>query len=223
MTFHNVSVIIPHHNADRFLRKALLSIDNQEGLTELNACIKEIIVVDDGSDEESWARAQISASLGNTIFVRHSKNRGQGFALNYGIDRAIGDVLMFLDADDVWMPDKAAKQIGALAEADLVVGHVANIRGAELERPRPGRIMSALAMKSETRSVVGPFREDLGAGMTIEWFDRARHAKLKMLPDLVVFRRIHGENYGIVHKERAKKEYLAAIRIIKERRGADKK
>jgi glycosyltransferase involved in cell wall biosynthesis len=215
-----VSVIIPHYNADRFLPKALASVANQETLPAVNT-IHELLVIDDGSDEESWTRAIVDDNRGTT-FIRHSKNRGQGFVLNYGVDRALGDILMFLDADDVWMPDKVSEQLDAFTDesVDMVTCHASNFHGSEMEAPVPARIMSALAIRNTAMARIGPFREDLGAGMTLEWFDRATSldAKLVVLPDLLVMRRIHTENYGVVNRERARQEYLNAVKIIEERK-----
>jgi glycosyltransferase involved in cell wall biosynthesis len=215
-----VSVIIPHFNADRFLQKALASVAYQTP-AEVRRSIGELLVVDDGSDLESWQRATAEDNQG-TAFIRHFKNRGQGFALNYGVDRALGDILMFLDADDVWMPEKVDRQLAAFADesVDMVTCHASNFRGHEMEAPVPARIMSALAIRNTSMARIGPFRENLGAGMTIEWFDRAASlgAKVVVLPDLLVMRRIHRDNYGIVHKDRAQQEYMAAIKIIEERR-----
>jgi glycosyltransferase involved in cell wall biosynthesis len=213
-----VSVIIPHYNADRFIHEALDSVGFQTGHD-----VYELIVVDDGSTPESWSWTVKSCAgfhFPAQCWIRFTENRGQGFALNRGIERATGDIVMFLDADDVWERDKVLLQLKALADrrVDAVVGHAREQRYREMSGPpKPARLMSALAIRHAN---IPSFREDLGAGMTIEWFARAedRGLNIVMLDEVIFYRRLHDQNYGVVHKERAKTEYMNAIRIIEGRR-----
>src|SRR5262245_58814803 len=97
-----VSVIIPNYNYGRFLREALDSALNQT-LPPL-----EVIVVDDGSTDES---PEILESYGDRIRVIRQKNQGVGIARNTGAEAARGELLAFLDADDYWFPQKLEKQV----------------------------------------------------------------------------------------------------------------
>jgi glycosyltransferase involved in cell wall biosynthesis len=225
-----VSVVIPHYNADRFLGEAISSVYAQ------GVIVKELIVVDDGSSEESWKRARdlSSASAPFTeMWIRCSMNHGQGHALNLGAHAATGDYIAFLDADDVWTAGKLRKQLAAWKAHPLpapreesmgyslqpiVFGHAENF-GAQTTEAKPAPLMSALFMPA-AYARREKFREDLGAGMTLEWFSRmeGRGVPIIMLPDLVFYRRIHDQNYGVVHRERAQKEYLDALKIVSDRK-----
>lgn len=223
-----VSVIIPHYNSDRFITRAVQSVDEQLDYTHSWLRTQELLVVDDGSAAESWDRTQLVENVfhhvGQQWWFRHTENRGQGFALNYGVDRSTTDTLAFLDADDVWEPKKLALQLQVLDEhpgVEIVVGHAREFRvESVLGEPRPARLVSALMVRRKAFERIGAFREDLGAGMTLEWFARAEDvgAKIVMLKEPVYRRRIHGDNYGVRNRERARFEYLAAARLILERR-----
>ncbi len=95
-----ISVIIPLYNGERFIRQALDSIAAQ---TLLPA---EVIVVDDGSADGGAAVVQqfaAAARLSVTLF--HKQNGGQSSARNFGVARATGDLIAFLDQDDLWYPN----------------------------------------------------------------------------------------------------------------------
>ncbi len=97
-----VSVVIPCYNAAPFLRETLDSALNQTHPP------MEVIVVDDGSTDNS---AAIAESYGSPVRVIRQKNQGESVARNRGIDEAKGDWIAFLDADDIWMQDKLELQI----------------------------------------------------------------------------------------------------------------
>src|SRR3712207_1758560 len=100
-----VSIVIPNYNYGRYLNQAINSVFDQ-----LYHHI-EIIVVDDGSTDES---AEVLATYGNSIRVVQQRNQGVSAARNAGAEVACGDVLAFLDADDVWMPNKLQRQMESL-------------------------------------------------------------------------------------------------------------
>ena len=96
-----VSVIIPTHNRRAMLREALASVIAQRGASF------EVIVVDDGSTDGTWD--DLSAGAENIRTVRTAR-RGPAAARNHGIALARGDLIAFLDSDDLWMPEKLARQ-----------------------------------------------------------------------------------------------------------------
>lgn len=116
-----ISVIIPAWNRAGELRHAIDSALAQT-LPPL-----EIIVVDDGSTDET---AEVLAQYGDRIRVLRQANQGVAAARNAGIAAARGDLLAFLDSDDVWLPRKLELQ-AALLEADPELGLVHC--GAEFE------------------------------------------------------------------------------------------
>jgi glycosyltransferase involved in cell wall biosynthesis len=109
-----VSAIIPGYNYARYLGEAIDSVLAQTHPAH------EIIVIDDGSTDDTPAVAQRYA--GKIRYVR-TENGGVSRARNTGIALATGDLVAFLDADDRWLPRKLERQVAALAahpEAGLV-------------------------------------------------------------------------------------------------------
>lgn len=103
-----VSIIIPVYNAEFFLSAAINSVLEQSWLN------KEIIVIDDGSTDNSL---QILSTFSRPeIRVFTQKNQGAGAARNRGLREAKGDYVQFLDADDLLSPDKIELQVNALRE-----------------------------------------------------------------------------------------------------------
>lgn len=96
-----ISVVIPVHNGAKYLKEAITSALSQTLLPS------EIIVVDDGSTDES---AQLAASFGPPVRVVQQTQMGESAARNRGIEVAEGEWIAFLDADDVWHPNKLAEQ-----------------------------------------------------------------------------------------------------------------
>lgn len=103
-----VSIIIPCHNAERWLAATLESALAQ---TWPN---KEIILVDDGSTDGSLAAARQFSARGVRVVTQ--ANQGAAAARNHGLRLARGDYLQFLDADDLLAPDKIERQVRLLAE-----------------------------------------------------------------------------------------------------------
>jgi glycosyltransferase involved in cell wall biosynthesis len=79
---------------------------------------REIIVVDDGSQDDTSTRAQ---AAGATV-VRHPYNKGNGAAVKSGIRKAIGEYVLIVDGDGQHRPEDARRIVSRLGEYDLVVG-----------------------------------------------------------------------------------------------------
>lgn len=89
-----ISVIIPVYNCEKYVSKSIESILNQ---TYSNF---EIILIDDGSSDNSHNVCLNYKNLDNRIFLYKQENQGVSSARNVGISKATGDFIMFLDADD---------------------------------------------------------------------------------------------------------------------------
>ena len=100
-----ISAVIPAFNAAHFIDQALKSIHNQ------THPVDEIIVVDDGSTDNTEAIVRSSAP--EALYLRQ-ENQGPSAARNRGIEAASGDWVAFLDADDQWTPQKTTEQLIAL-------------------------------------------------------------------------------------------------------------
>lgn len=120
-----VSVIVPVYNKEKELKRCLLSIITQ---TYKNL---EIIVVDDGSTDESYKIYTKFASKDNRIKIIRKKNEGVDCARHEGIKKASGDYITFVDSDD-YLHDKAIELlIEALKihDADVSFGNFIRVMG----------------------------------------------------------------------------------------------
>lgn len=130
-------MVIPAHNADRFVGQAVASSLRQDPRPH------EVVVVDDGSTDET---AQLLLGFGDAIRVVRQQRRGVAEARNRGIEESTGQYVAFLDADDLWLPGKLAAQLDVIrAEGTALVGCGYIVTDENL-RPRyvvPGRELSA--------------------------------------------------------------------------------
>lgn len=101
-----VSIIIPCHNAAPWIEETIRSALAQ---THAN---REIIVIDDGSTDDSLRRARSFERLGVRVVTQ--RNAGASAARNHGLRLATGDFIQFLDADDLLAEDKIQRQVEAL-------------------------------------------------------------------------------------------------------------
>lgn len=108
------SIIITNYNYGRFLKEAIDSVLNQ------NYQPVEVIVVDDGSTDDSQ---QIIANYGEQIIPLLKENGGQGSAFNAGFAKSRGEVVCFLDADDVLLPSAIATAVELLRAPNIVQVH----------------------------------------------------------------------------------------------------
>ena len=118
-----VSVITIFLNEERFLAEAIASVKTQARDDW------ELLLVDDGSTDGSSAiaREAVSADPARVRYFQHpgGANRGMSASRNLGISAARGDLIAFVDGDDVWLPAKLAEQVAVLdaeREAEMVYG-----------------------------------------------------------------------------------------------------
>lgn len=163
-----ISVVIPAYNAAHFLRRSLQSVFAQT-LKPI-----EVLVVDDGSTDDT---AAVAAQLGATVVSR--PNGGLSAARNSGIQRAVGDWVALLDADDAWSPGKLQAQAERVTDTTVLVYTGIRIVGEEGVRqvcsatdPAVARKIlryrncitpSTVLIRRDALSRVGGFREDLRA------------------------------------------------------------
>lgn len=224
-----VSVVIPAWNASRYLAEAISSVLVQ------GPVVAEIIVVDDGSDDDT---AELAAALApGRVKVVRGAHQGIAATRNRGVAEAGAELLAFLDADDLWTPRKLALQLEALAAAPdaLVLGQAEEFVSPELDRaaqarlsPKPGRLPAMVAggllCRRAVFDAVGPFNAGLEVGETIDWFARARGLGVgeRVLDELVLRRRIHGANFTLVHRGDARASYLALAKALLDKKRRDK-
>jgi glycosyltransferase involved in cell wall biosynthesis len=107
-----VSAIIPTYNRGYTVGRAVESILKQ---TYENI---EVIVVDDGSTDDTQEKLK---EYGDRIRVLYQRNSGPGPARNRGIEASRGEIIAFLDSDDVWLPTKLARQVSLFQRAPTYV------------------------------------------------------------------------------------------------------
>ena len=216
-----VSVIIPVYNVAPFVGEAIASVLAQEGVP------LEVIVVDDGSEDRS---AEVAATFGPPVRCLRQAHAGIAGARNAGIRASRGDLLAFLDADDLWPRGRLRAQLEWLAtkpELDCVFGIVEHFRdpGAsaryESGAPEraPGLLPGAMLVRRASFLRVGLFDEDRRLGEFVEWQLRAEECGLRreVLPLVVLRRRIHDSNTTArLASERG--EYLSVLRTALLRR-----
>ena len=106
-----ISVVIPCYNVVAYVGEAVRSVLTQ------TLPPYEVIVIDDGSTDAS---AAVLSEFGSSVTLVRQANQGVAAAVNHGVSRARGEAIAFLDADDLWMPDKLERQVAVLmAEPSL--------------------------------------------------------------------------------------------------------
>lgn len=217
-----VSVIIPAYNACEYVGQAIDSVLAQ-GHRDL-----EIIVVDDGSVDDTPSAL---ACFGHRITTLRQDNCGVSRALNAGIAVARGDLLAFVDADDLWLSGKLDAQIAILAsepDIDAVFGMMRAFRdlgqdpgerryiGDESE----GLVKGTMLVRRSAFDRVGPFDPARSNADFVDWFSRAQACGLrwKILDRLVYLRRVHSDNLGRRLKAAQNDAYLDIMKSLLDRR-----
>lgn len=197
-----ISVVIPVFNGEKFVAEAIGSVLNQAEPA------LEILVVDDGSTDDS---AAIAEKLGEPVRVLRQSNSGHAAARNTGMALARGEYITSLDSDDLFSPDKFALQAGRLdsnPDVDIVIGQLSYLqpRGGLAEGRRSysehvdedhltlsfggcmfrRRVFDQIGLPDATMR----FCDDW------DWFMRAREARVPLLVHrhVVLHQRLHDDN-----------------------------
>ena len=130
-----LSVVVPAYDVAAYLPACLDSVLAQS--SSLGRVGLEVVVVDDGSPDDSGAIADSYAERDPRVRVVHIENRGLGAARNEGLRQVTGDLLMFADSDDLVPPGAYATLLRQLTRsgADFVTGSVARLEGSDLVEP----------------------------------------------------------------------------------------
>lgn len=206
----SVSVVIPTHNYGRFIAEAV------EGVLGQTHSVSEIVVVDDGSTDETET---VVRRFGERVKYLRQENAGVCAARNRGVAESTGEFIAFLDADDRWYPEKLEKQLAkfrtdpeiglvhcGIREFDSTTGETIAIhleggegwvadRLALWEEPviyGPG---GSIMIRRPVIAEVGGFDTALRNGEDWEFcFRVARRYKVGFVRDVLVDYRNHGDN-----------------------------
>lgn len=220
-----ISVIIPVYNGERYLGEAIESVLMQ------SLRPYEVIIVDDGSTDESRA---VALQFAPWVDVVTQANQGASAARNRGIGLSSGKFLAFLDADDRWMADKLQRQrLAFIGDPDLamVFGQVEQFYSPELpataalpdlgdRQTLAGIHVGAMLIRRTAFERVGSFDSQWQVAHFIEWYGRVQRLGLKslVLPELVMQRRIHTTNLGIRAHKQARLEYVRLMKATLDQR-----
>jgi glycosyltransferase involved in cell wall biosynthesis len=224
-----VSVIIPVYNCEKYLAEAINSVLAQSYQPT------EIIVVNDGSTDQT---SDVVRLFSATVRYYYQPNSGCGAARNTGVQAARGRFLAFLDADDLWVKEKLSLQMPVLESdpaPDMVFGFVSHFYSPDLDQAMrkrvdcpdgkmPGYHAGTLLIRRETFLRVGLFDPALQCGEFLDWSFRAKEKGLKevLLPDVLMKRRIHSSNMGIVKSNtkttNSQMDFIKALKASLDRR-----
>ncbi len=222
----NISVIIPVYNGELYLTEAIESVLSQSFQPS------EIIVIDDGSTDNS--QSIIKQYIPKVTYI-YQENKGTAAARNVGIRISRGNFLAFLDQDDIWQTEKLELQTSAFQKnnkLDIVFGHLQQFYSPELkdeikmkiycpDHQEPGYLPSVMLIKRDSFFQVGLFETNWKIGEWTNWYIRASESGLntEMLSDILVRRRIHNENKGVLQRDQ-RTEYVKIIKASLDRRRA---
>jgi glycosyltransferase involved in cell wall biosynthesis len=195
-----VSVIIPVLNGADRLGQAVASVRRQLCTGD------EIIIVDDGSTDDTPA---VIADFGAAVLSFRQDNAGPATARNRGLREATGDVIAFIDHDDLWAPGRQTAMLAALRAdptADIVVGKVQTVvdsgtaqlspddrRSAIIHQPW---LLQTLLIRRIVFDRIGHFDERLRHASDADWMMRARDTGVRIveIDDLVAIYHLHSTN-----------------------------
>lgn len=122
-----ISIIVPVYNSSEYLRLCIDSIINQ------SFCDYELILIDDGSTDDSGDVINAYAKADNRIKVFHQTNRGQAATRNFGVMQADSDWVCFIDSDDVVNPYYLEYLYKAVLENDVAMSVCGYIDGSKID------------------------------------------------------------------------------------------
>ena len=186
-----ISVIMPAYQAATYMEQAIVSVINQ-------TCTQtwELLIIDDGSTDRTPEVARMYAKDPRIRYIRRKKNRGVAAARNLGIERAHGNYVAFLDADDWWDADKLKLQMACIERT----GTVLCCTGRELMRQNGE-----------------PTGKSIGVPECITYQDMLR---TNVIPcGSVVLRKDVAREFGFVC-DRYHEDYILWLRILKKYKSA---
>lgn len=227
----SLSVIVPCRDTERFLGEALDSILTQSVFSQTMRGqfpgAREVIVVDDGSTDGS---AALACSYGGVVRCISQAPAGIAAARNSGIRAASGQLLAFLDADDLWPRESLAHRLAILADNPAIGCAYGGVETffdpgstpdptVYLPPARPARLAGAMLVRRAVFEQVGEFDTSLRVGETLDWAARLddRRIQARATEQIVLRRRVHASNTVRQGADR-QSDYLKVVRAALNRR-----
>ncbi len=201
-----VSVLIPTYNCAQFIGEAIESVLAQS-FTDY-----EIVVVDDGSTDNT---EQVVSNYQKVRYIKLT-HAGVSVTRNAAIEAARGEIVVFLDADDMWDSSKLEKQVKYLDENPdcmLVFTLAENFydeasgpmgeRQRELLNASLERCIITCAIRRSVFEKCGAFRTDYPHGEDTQFMYRLNVSGISLnhlIPEVLYKRRIHSKNISLTHK-----------------------
>jgi glycosyltransferase involved in cell wall biosynthesis len=193
----SISVVIPVRDCETYVAQAIQSVLAQTRPPD------QVIVIDDGSTDRTLEMVQPFASR---VTIRRQPALGQSAAVNNGVLVSTGDLIAFVDADDLWLPRKLELQ-AAVLDGDLTIDAVYGmveqfdeaLGGSETV---PGYSRITLLIRRAAMGAVGPADETLIYGEFVDWYARSVHAGIRsvLVPEVVTRRRVHAANLSRTYR-----------------------
>ncbi len=206
-----VSVIIPAYNAERYIKSTIRSVLLQDYKN------LEIIVIDDGSTDNTATVVKKLANEDKRINYIHQQNGGVSSARNHGYKLSKGKYIAFLDADDIWLPDNIGKKVEylqsdpdtGLVHSDALLIDENDNSLEETKQGKSGYILddlllwkgtcipapSSILVRREVLEEAGTFDTELSTSADQELFFRvAAKYKIGRVPEVTWHYRIHSQN-----------------------------
>ena len=221
-----ITVVIPAFNEENTIAATVRAVQKLD-------YINRILVVDDGSTDQTAASAEIAGAE----ILKLSPNRGKGGAMNAAVQYIQGDIVAFIDAD----LGQCAEQVGLILqpiineEADLVIaafppakkkggfGLVKNTARWAIRKAGQMEMVSPLsgqrAMNKEVLQAVTPFKEAYGVelGMTIKALQKGY--KVIEVPTTMTHNETGRDIKGFLHRGR---QFIDVLKVIKAESGGNK-
>lgn len=213
-----VSVIIPVYNGAKFLKEALNNIQQQY------YCPLEIIIVDDGSFDRT---ALIGANFAQDVRYTYQPNQGPAAARNTGLRMASGELIAFLDVDDLWSRNCLSMLVDFLIvhpSIEIVQGLVQDLHLARsntdntssfkaVSEPYFSVSLGSVMCRRQVFDKVGLFDKKLFYNEDTDWFIRAWNYNItkEQLTKVVLYYRKHKSNMTLQNNSR----HFGLVRLLK--------
>lgn len=205
-----VSVIIPAYNSERYIEEAIDSVLNQR-FTDF-----ELLVIDDGSTDGQREKIMKYCNVDTRVRYIRQANQGVSAARNHGFNLSSGDLIAFLDSDDIWLPDNLSLKVSKVQSSDFGLVHsdaglmdeYSNVLNKRMEGNEgwlltqmlewketqiPGP--SSILVKRTTLNSVGLFDTQLSTSADHDFFLRvAAKARIGRVSQVTWRYRVHSKN-----------------------------